>query len=93
MTSASSRAVVSYVISKSLGQLLPSSYDRSVEQRWGVGLSPRAPVFTLAIHRDGGDEGTLVKGDLSESIRLQFQFPGVAKRANPQCVAWLVDDR
>ena len=78
--------VVSYVIFKTLGDLLPSAYSGNVEQRWGVGLAVKSPVFTLAVHtsKDG-----LVHGKMKKSVRLRFRVPQVGRKANPQCVTWM----
>ncbi|CAL4108899.1 unnamed protein product [Meganyctiphanes norvegica] len=81
-----SEAVVSYVIWESLGSLLPAAYDSGVEQRYGVGLAVRSPVFTVAVHtKDGG----LVEDTNGAEIRLRFKLGHVGRRANPQCVTWI----
>ncbi|KAG7177210.1 Cadherin EGF LAG seven-pass G-type receptor 3-like [Homarus americanus] len=85
-TLGTTRAVVSYVVFRSLGILLPETYDADVEQRWGVGLAVRSPVFTLAVHTS---DGGLVENTLPVDVRLRFRLGHVGKRANPQCVTWV----
>ena len=79
--------MVSYVIFKNLGDLLPEAYSGNVEQRWGVGLAVKSPVFTLAVHttKDG-----LVHGKMKKHVRLRFKINHVGNKANPQCVTWMV---
>lgn len=85
-TLGSTRAVVSYVVFRSLGVLLPEAYDEDVEQRWGVGLSVRSPVFTVAVHTS--DSG-MVENTLDVDVRLRFRLGHVGRRSNPQCVTWV----
>ncbi|XP_063598702.1 protocadherin-like wing polarity protein stan [Penaeus indicus] len=85
-TLGSRRAVVSYVVFRSLGLLLPETYDGDVEQRWGVGLAVRSPVFTVAVHTE---HGGLIKDKLGVQVRLRFRVGHVGRRSNPQCVTWV----
>ncbi|XP_069162090.1 protocadherin-like wing polarity protein stan isoform X3 [Procambarus clarkii] len=85
-TLGSTRAVVSYVVFRSLGILLPETYDVDVEQRWGVGLAVRSPVFTVAVHTS---DGGLIENKINIDVRLRFRLGHVGKRANPQCVTWV----
>lgn len=85
-TLGNTRAVVSYVIFRSLGALLPEVYDVDVEQRWGVGLAVRSPVLTVAMHTS---HGGLVESKLEVDVRLRFRLDHVGRRANPQCVTWV----
>ncbi|KAK4300812.1 hypothetical protein Pmani_027014 [Petrolisthes manimaculis] len=80
------QAVVSYVVLQSLGQLLPESYHTDVEQRWGVGLAVRSPVFTVAVYTP---HAGLLETELDVDIRLRFRLSHVGRRANPQCVTWV----
>ncbi|XP_045101942.1 protocadherin-like wing polarity protein stan isoform X7 [Portunus trituberculatus] len=81
------RAVVSYVVFRSLGALLPESYSTNVEQRWGVGLAVRSPVLTVAVHTS---HSGLLDTTLEVDVRLRFRLGHVGRRSNPQCVTWIV---
>ena len=80
---------MSYVVFRSLGNLLPEAYDNNVERRWGVGLSAKSPVFTLAVHTS---HKGLLQGKLNPSVRLRFKLGHLSRRSNPQCVTWIVGD-
>ncbi|RXG51616.1 Protocadherin-like wing polarity protein stan [Armadillidium vulgare] len=81
-----SSGVVSYVIFKTLGELLPEAYAANVEQRWGVGLAARSAVFTLAVHTtDGG----LIHGRMKKQVKLRFKISHLGSKGNPQCVTWI----
>ena len=80
------RAVVSYVVFRSLGTLLPESYSANVEQRWGVGLAVRSPVLTVALHTS---HSGLLDNTLEADVRLRFRLGHVGRRSNPQCVTWI----
>ncbi|XP_064085068.1 protocadherin-like wing polarity protein stan isoform X1 [Macrobrachium nipponense] len=89
-TLGSTRAVVSYVIFRSLGTLLPETYSADVEQRWGVGLAVRSPVFTVAVHTS---HNGLIQEKLGVQVRLRFRLGHVGRRANPQCVTWITNEK
>lgn len=80
------RAVVSYVVFRSLGTLLPETYSSNVEQRWGVGLAVRSPVLTLAVHTS---HSGILENTLDVDVRLRFRLSHVGRRSNPQCVTWI----
>ncbi|XP_076066701.1 protocadherin-like wing polarity protein stan isoform X3 [Oratosquilla oratoria] len=88
-TLGTARAVVSYVLYRSLGGILPETYSGDVDKRWGVGLAVRSPVFTLAVFTS---EFGLIQGNLDFPVRLRFRLGPIGRRANPQCVTWRQQD-
>lgn len=83
------RAVVAYVMFRTLAALLPEEYADDVRQRWGVGVGAQSAAFTLAVEAQDG----VVKGETATPIRLQMQTTRLSAKSNPQCVRWKRTDR
>lgn len=80
------RAVVSYAIYRTAGDILPQDFDPKLRQRFGVDLSVPSTVMSLtALTTDGSVLTPAIEGP---GIKYRIRVDYVNQRANPQCVHW-----
>lgn len=83
---AQQRAVVSYAIYRTAGDILPQTFDPKLRQRFGVDLSVPSTVMSLtALTADGS---ILAPPSEGPGVKYRIRVDYVNQRANPQCVHW-----
>ncbi|XP_064606055.1 LOW QUALITY PROTEIN: cadherin EGF LAG seven-pass G-type receptor 2-like [Liolophura sinensis] len=77
-----SKAYVGYMMYKTLGEVLPTSYSSDV--RTTRPLAVNSPVITVILR----DKSRNIHGPLQEPVEITFQQLQVVNRTSPQCVHW-----
>ena len=91
----SNHAILSYMIFKEVGDLMPHSYHESVVHRWGSELIVGSPVLSVNLLLSNSGSNNISKSILlPEPILLQIWLNSkyVSERSNPQCVYWMHND-
>lgn len=81
------RAVVSYVIYRTAGDVLPQHFESNLKQRYGVDLNLPSTVLGLAVLTS---DGSVVTDSVDKPIKYRIRVDYVNQRAQPQCVQWKV---
>lgn len=80
------RAVVSYAIYRTAGDILPQVFEPNLKQRYGVDLTlPYTMMSMAALSSDGSVLPERLDG---AAIKYRIRVDYVNQRANPQCVHW-----
>ncbi|CAG0879787.1 unnamed protein product [Cyprideis torosa] len=85
-----STVVVAYLfIHPRVGSLMPEAYDRSIKQRWGIGLEVGSPMVSHSVyHRSTG----LLAWNPQPAKKVNLQVDGFNRRSDAQCVWWKEED-
>ena len=77
-------AAVSYILFRTLADLLPEEYADDVRRRWGVGVGAQSAALTLAV----GVGDKMLSGETETPIRLMMRTTRLSAKSSPQCVRW-----
>ena len=79
------RSVVSYLIYRTAGDILPQHFDPILKQRYGVDLTLPSTVLGLAVL---SSDGNVALESTDRPVKYRIRVDYVNQRANPQCVHW-----
>lgn len=79
-------ALVVYSIYKTLGPLLPNSYDNTVQHRLGMVASANSPVVWLTIRVANGSE--YLSKNIQPKITYMLKMVEATGKTRPQCAVW-----
>ncbi len=79
------RSVVSYIIYRTAGDILPQNFEANLKQRYGVDLTLPSTTLGLAIL---DSEGNILNESIEKPIKYRIRVDYVNQRVQPQCVHW-----
>lgn len=88
-----SKSIYSYIIFSTIGHLLPTNYDSSIRNRFGVPVKLNSPLYSVAIKPSGSSPNDsrpmFLNRNLKPKITFRFRMISTNGFNNPQCGYWI----